>query len=136
MGEDLEVTPLGAAMDDARLELGLRWSQVAKQVGMTPQNLLRIRKGDIAVTPLAGRSIELAFDWPRGRVEALEAQRTQPPDPAQFDGAPTEDIARTIAAMIDSNQYSDQQIADVIRAIRDRRSAHHAQSDDLKAQHL
>jgi hypothetical protein len=135
MSDDVEVTPLGAAMDDARLELGLRWSQVAKGAGMTPQNLLRIRKGEIAVTPLAGRSIELTLNWPRGRVEELEEQRTQLPDPAQFDNTPVEEVARAIAAMIDSDRYSDQQIADTIRAIRQRRSIHPAQSDDLKAQH-
>lgn len=135
MSDDVEVTPLGAAMDDARLELGLRWSQVAKNVGMTPQNLLRIRKGEIAVTPLAGRSIELTFNWPRGRVEELEAQRTRLPDPAQFDDTPVEDVARVIAAMIDGNRYSDQQIADTIRSIRERRSTNSAQPDDLRAQH-
>jgi transcriptional regulator with XRE-family HTH domain len=137
MSDDIAVTPLGAAMEDARLELGLRWSQVARQVGMTPQNLLRIRKGDIAVTPLAARGIERVFGWPQGRVEALESNATAEPDPATVDAgtAAVEEVARVIAAMIDSDQYTDAEIAATIRAMRQQRAAHRTQPNGRRAQH-
>ncbi|ANZ35565.1 hypothetical protein BBK82_05175 [Lentzea guizhouensis] len=135
MSEDIEVTALGAAMEDARLEKGMRWSQVAREVGMTPQNLLRIRKGEITVTTLAARGIERVFDWPQGRVEALESAGSPLPDPATFNPmtASVDDLARVIAAMIDSERYSDEEIAATIRDLRTRRASNGAQARGREA---
>lgn len=62
---------LDAAMDEQRLELGLRWNQVAERAGMTYGNLHKIRKGDTALTGLAKAGIERALEWPRGHIDKL-----------------------------------------------------------------
>lgn len=123
---DPDDTRLGAAMNDSRVDMGLRWSEVARRAGMSPQNLLRIRKGEIAVTELSARSIERVFDWPQGRVKALLDDSGSPlPDPESFDPAtaPVEDLAKIIAAMLDSGNYSDEQVARAIVRARELRSS-------------
>lgn len=60
---------LEQAMNVQRTRLGLRWTQVARSAGMTVQNLLRIRKGQIALTDLAARGIERALQWPEFYID-------------------------------------------------------------------
>lgn len=63
---------LTAAMERDRKRLGLEWTDVARLAGMTPQNLLRIRNGEIkSLSDNAKRGIETAFRWPEGSVDKI-----------------------------------------------------------------
>lgn len=66
------------AMDEARQELGIKWSEVARRVGVVPQTLWRYRKGEQRTADTT-RKIEVAFGWPRGYIEAL-AEGREPPE--------------------------------------------------------
>jgi transcriptional regulator with XRE-family HTH domain len=69
---------LDAWMEDRRRELRVRWSEVARRAGMSPQNLLRIRKGQISISWDAADGIEDALLWDRGSVEAAVLNGTKP----------------------------------------------------------
>lgn len=60
---------LDREMDRRRLELHLRWNQVAERAGMTYGNLHKIRKGQTALTEFAKSGLERALDWPRGHID-------------------------------------------------------------------
>lgn len=64
---------LDQAMNERRLELvpPLRWSHVARLVGMDAANLRRIRRGEIALTEIAAVGIDRALEWPKGRAWRL-----------------------------------------------------------------
>lgn len=80
-------------MDDARQNLtddlaaerarrGLTWVEVARALGMSAQNLARIRAGEISVSPGAGRAIERFLRWKPGSVAArLEGGQPEPVEP-------------------------------------------------------
>lgn len=74
---------LADRMNDRRRELRIRWTGVARRAGMTPQNLLRIRKGDISVTWEAADGIDDALQWRRGSVQAILEGREPIPLPQQ-----------------------------------------------------
>lgn len=61
---------LARAMDARRIDLGLRWQQVAARAHMSVGNLSRIRNGSITLTQLAAAAIERALEWPRGTIDA------------------------------------------------------------------
>lgn len=65
-------------MDERRLELRLTWRQVARNAGMSTQNLLRIRKAEISISWNAADGIEDALRWPRGSVEAAVTRGERP----------------------------------------------------------
>lgn len=81
---------LSAEMNAARLRLGIKWTDVAMRARMSVQNLLRIRKGEIAVTEDAAYGLERALDWRHGSIEAilaggeptLDEPELEPVDPA------------------------------------------------------
>lgn len=54
---------LAEEMNSQRKKLGLRWNEVATRAGMTAQNLLRIRNGEIAISELAAAGIDRALEW-------------------------------------------------------------------------
>lgn len=58
-------------MTERAEEKRLRWTDVARGAGMSVQNLLRIRKGEIAVTPYAAVGLEQVLDWPKGYIRDL-----------------------------------------------------------------
>lgn len=62
---------LANAMDKRRLELRIRWNEVARRARMDPANVRRIRKGEIPVTSDAAYALEEALDWPHGRIDQL-----------------------------------------------------------------
>lgn len=64
---------LAALMNKRRLQLGMRWREVAQRAGMTEQNLIKIRKGTISVTEDAAAGIERALRWQPGSVFAILA---------------------------------------------------------------
>lgn len=65
-------------MEERRLELRLRWGQVARRADMSTQNLLRIRKGQIGISWEAADGIEEALQWKRGSVEAAVLRGVKP----------------------------------------------------------
>lgn len=83
--EGIEGTPerrewLDSLISDRRRALRIKWTEVARRAGMSVQNLLRIRKGQVRITWDAADGIDDAMQWPRGSVEAavLEGRRPIP----------------------------------------------------------
>ena len=71
---DADRTRLAQAMTARRVALRpLQWKEVAKRAGMSEQNLLRIRNGEISLTPEAIAGIEIALRWDVGSVKAILA---------------------------------------------------------------
>lgn len=64
---------LAERMATRAAQLHLPWSEVARRADMTPQNLLRIRQGDITVTSKAATGIDDALLWEDGSVFAILA---------------------------------------------------------------
>jgi hypothetical protein len=71
--DDDRGTGLDAAMNERRLELRLRWAEVARRAGMSYPNLRRIRNGDISLTEFAATGIDQALKWPPGTAMAKHA---------------------------------------------------------------
>jgi|GEM_PF-6827586 len=80
---------LGAAMEQRRLELRLRWNQVAERAGMSVAHLSRIRKGEAPPSPLAAASIETALQWPAGTVRDILRESGDDLESASPSAAPT-----------------------------------------------
>lgn len=59
---------LADKMNQRRLHLGIRWVEVARRAGMSPQNLSRIRRGEISLTEDAAAGIERALRFVAGSV--------------------------------------------------------------------
>lgn len=90
--EGIQGTPearerLDAWMDGRRRELRIMWAEVARRAGMSPQNLLRIRKGQISISWDAAAGIESALRWVAGSVEAAVLRGVAPTEIT--DGGPT-----------------------------------------------
>lgn len=85
---------LAQAMDGRRIELGMRWTGVARAMGMSVQNLARIRDGKIAVTKEATAAIERALHWGTGSVEAVLADGS--PTPLRVPTPTRQEQARSI----------------------------------------
>lgn len=64
-------THLAEEMEGRRRQLRVKWTEVAKRAGMSPQNLLRIRNGEISVTDDAADGIDEALYWKHGSVQAI-----------------------------------------------------------------
>lgn len=62
---------LDEAMDRRRLELRIRWVEVARRAGMSVTNLNLIRKGKIAITDLAAANLEDALELEGGSIRAV-----------------------------------------------------------------
>lgn len=80
---------LAKEMDEQRIRLRLKWPDVAARARVSVQTLLRIRRGDIGVTPFAAVGIEQALEWQPGSVEGIlsghEPEAIETPDPADDD---------------------------------------------------
>lgn len=58
-------------MEERRVELGLRWTDVAERAEMSTEGLRAIRAGETNPLPLTRASIEGALEWERGSVNAI-----------------------------------------------------------------
>jgi hypothetical protein len=65
-------------MNERRKELRAKWVEVARRAGMSPQHLVRIRKGRVAISWDAADGIERALRWERGSVEAAVLHGREP----------------------------------------------------------
>lgn len=59
---------LDEAMDERRKVIGKRWQVVARDAGMTPQHLSRIRNGGTPLNTFSAASIDRALNWPTGHA--------------------------------------------------------------------
>lgn len=62
---------LSVEMNKRRLELRLRWNQVAERASISIAHLSRIRNGEAPLSDLAKSSIETALEWPPGAIGRL-----------------------------------------------------------------
>lgn len=69
---------LDAAMGERRLELGIRWQEVAKRAGVTAFHLRRVRIGVVPLSPDLEAGIERALKWPRGHIARLGGSEDAP----------------------------------------------------------
>lgn len=69
--DDAAARLLDAAMDRRRLELGLRWRDVALRAGASDQALRDIRRGRTSPRALTVRKLEEALEWRAGSVSAV-----------------------------------------------------------------
>jgi transcriptional regulator with XRE-family HTH domain len=72
---------LADQLNKRRLQLGIRWVEVARRAGMTPQNLSRIRRGEISLTRDAAAGIERALQFAEGSVADGNPVPTKEPSP-------------------------------------------------------
>ncbi len=69
---------LARAMDDRRVELRLKWTQVAQRADMSIAHLSRIRNNEAPLTDLAQANLEAALEWPRGAIGRILAVESAP----------------------------------------------------------
>lgn len=62
---------LKTAIENRAVELRLKLNKVAQRADMSAANFLRIRTGEVALTPLAVAAIEHALEWESGSVQAI-----------------------------------------------------------------
>lgn len=62
---------LARLMDHRRLELGMKWDEVATAAGIKPPTLRAIRNGTNSPSPLTRRGLERALNWEPGSIEAI-----------------------------------------------------------------
>lgn len=74
------VDAVEAAINEAKLESGLEWAEIAARAGMSVVTLHRYRR-NLMRTPDSTRKIEKAFGWPRGYLDAIAAGEEPPPQP-------------------------------------------------------
>lgn len=86
---------LDAAMNDRRLELGVKWQEVAKRAGVTAFHLRRVRIGSVPLSADLEAGIERALDWPRGHIARLDSDDEMPTEtpPPAVPGLPIDPAA-------------------------------------------
>lgn len=62
---------LEQAMNERRLDLGMRWNEVARRAGVSTETLFRFRKG--LRTEETTHAVERALQWQRGSVDIILA---------------------------------------------------------------
>lgn len=62
---------LDDALSDRRLDLGMRWNQVAQAAGVSPEALRAIRRGSYRPSPDTARALDNALRWEPGSVQAV-----------------------------------------------------------------
>lgn len=67
---------LAGLMDERRLELDMKWEEVAAAAGIKPPTLRAIRNGTNHPSPLTMRGIDRALRWEPGSVDAVLAGGT------------------------------------------------------------
>lgn len=64
---------LGRLMNERRLDLTLKWQQIAQRAGITVTTLGAVRKGRNAPTADTKHGLERALQWASGSVDAILA---------------------------------------------------------------
>lgn len=68
-----DATRLSEAMERRRLELRMKWTQVAERADLSQAGLGAIRRGERSPSPLTRARIEHALEWAPGSVDAILA---------------------------------------------------------------
>lgn len=76
MQEKEGADPVAKALDDRRIDLGMKWLDVAAAASISPKTLDRFRNGHRTAETTA--KVERALRLPRGYVAALEAGEKPP----------------------------------------------------------
>lgn len=102
--------PLSEAMDARRVELDLRWRDVAARAGLSVEAINALRAGRSgSPTPRTKTNLERALLWPPGTIDAY-LERREPP--AVTDSAHAEEQVRAgLAAMGKSQPEIDRFVA-------------------------
>jgi hypothetical protein len=80
---------LAVLMDERRLELGMRWQEVADAGSVSLRALNNARTGDREIRPLTRHGIEKGLKWAPGSIERfLSGDMAMPGDATQPDPAP------------------------------------------------
>lgn len=82
---------LSEAMEKRRLELRMKWTQVADRADLSGAGLSAIRRGDRSPSPLTRARIEHALGWAPGSVEAILDGR-EPTDATAGDSSATSQL--------------------------------------------
>ena len=85
---------LAALMDDRRLQLGMRWQQVADVGGISLRALNNARSGDREIRPLTRRGIEKGLQWAPGFIERYLSGAPADPGGARWDEKPQDEAWR------------------------------------------
>src|SRR4051812_2419692 len=62
---------LAQYLGDRRVELGLRWADVAQRAGLSTETLRQIRQTNSDIRPLSRKGLEDALEWGRGSIAAI-----------------------------------------------------------------
>jgi hypothetical protein len=62
---------LDKRMEERRVELGLRWRQIADEIGLSVETLRATRKGKADISPFTRRAIERGLKWPPDEVDRI-----------------------------------------------------------------
>ncbi|GGK62280.1 hypothetical protein Sme01_04250 [Sphaerisporangium melleum] len=62
---------LAELLNERRLELRLRWTDVSELAGVTRETLRQVRRGEGEIRELTKRGIETAMQWSPGSVDAI-----------------------------------------------------------------
>lgn len=79
---------LAQLMEERRLDLGLRWNDVAAESGMSVEGLRAMRRDGAVPRPLNQRGIEKALRWERGSIDRI----LQGEDPVPVAAAPDAEL--------------------------------------------
>jgi cyanate lyase len=112
---------LASEMDKQRVKLRLRWKEVARRAGLTPEYLGYLRRGKGSLTDLAIRGIETALEWPEGQVDAILAGPVLPPSdtkPVDAIESTTDEIGRILAR---TEELYGKEAADAVLAATNRK---------------
>lgn len=89
-----DATRLSEAMEKRRLELRMKWTQVADRADLSQAGLGAIRRGERSPSPLTRARIEHALQWAPGSVDAIMAGG----DP--INSAPTSDVSEVVREIL------------------------------------
>lgn len=79
---------LDQAMDERRLELALKWRQVAERADLTAFHLQRIRSGKVKLSKDAAAAIDRSMEWERGSAWRVYYEDGEPALLRPTPGAP------------------------------------------------
>lgn len=75
-----------------RRKLRLKWTDIARRADMSPQNLLRIRNGEITVSEDAAEGLDEAYEWTPGKgIDAILRDEEPTARPRRIDIDPLRD---------------------------------------------
>ena len=109
---------LARLMDNRRLELGMRWDEVAAAAGIKPPTLRAIRNGTNRPSALTKHGLERALSWPAGTIDAiLDGQDA--PSPMDQAEAMLDENERLVAEILALPPRDQQTAKAAVRAVID-----------------